>query len=287
MKAIFKREYRSYYTGIIGYVFAAFVLLFAGIFSMIYNLNGNYANFEYVLPMMTFVFLVTIPILTMRVMAEERRQKTDQLLYSLPLGMGKIVMGKYLAMLAVIALPCVIMCIYPLIFMAFGNVYLPSAYSALFAFLMLGAALAAIGMFISTITENQDVAAGICFVVMLLLYFMGSLASFVPATAFSSLIALAVLILVVAVIVRLLTKSTFAALVVFVAGEVVLVLAYVLRPEWFEGLFLSFVQQLSPFVRFDTFIDGIFDINALVYFISIIVIFLFLSVQSMEKRRWS
>lgn len=94
MKAVFRHELSSYFTNLTGYVFGAFLLLFAGIFTMVYNLKSALTNFEYVLGNMSFVFLVIVPILTMRVLAEERRQKTDQLLYSLPLTMTKVVLGK-------------------------------------------------------------------------------------------------------------------------------------------------------------------------------------------------
>ena len=122
--------------------------------------------------------LIAIPILTMRVIAEERRQKTDQLLYALPIGMTRVVLGKYLAMITVVAIPCAIMGAYPLILRSFGNVPLGTAYGTLLAFFLLSCTLSAVGMLISSLTDNQAVAAGLCFVVMLLLYFMNSLAGF-------------------------------------------------------------------------------------------------------------
>ena len=194
MTAIYQRELRSYFHGMTGYVFIAFLLLFAGIYTMFYNLSSGYPNFEYVLQAMTIIFLIAIPILTMRVMAEERRQKTDQLLYTLPVGMTRVVLGKYLAMVTVVAAPCVVMAFYPLLLSTFGTVSFPTAYGALVGFFLLSAALSAIGLLISSITENQAVAAGLCFGVMLLLYFMTSLSSFVPSSAGASLGALLVTI---------------------------------------------------------------------------------------------
>ena len=180
MTAIYQRELRSYFHGMTGYVFIAFLLVFAGIYTMFYNLSSGYPNFEYVLQAMTIIFLIAIPVLTMRVIAEERRQKTDQLLYTLPLGMTRVVLGKYLAMITVVAVPCVVMAFYPLLLSTFGTVSFPTAYGALVGFFLLSAALSAIGLLISSLTENQAVAAGVCFGVMLLLYFMSSLSSFVP-----------------------------------------------------------------------------------------------------------
>ena len=127
MSAVYRRELRASFTGMTAYVFIAFLLLFAGIYTMAYNLSNAYPNFEYVLQSMSIIFLIAIPILTMRVIAEERRQKTDQLLYALPIGMTRVVLGKYLAMITVVAIPCAIMGAYPLILRSFGNVPLGTA----------------------------------------------------------------------------------------------------------------------------------------------------------------
>lgn len=287
MTAIYRRELRSYFQGMTAYVFIAFLLVFAGIYTMVYNLDAGYPNFEYVLQAMTIIFLIAIPILTMRVIAEERQQKTDQLLYALPLGMTRVVLGKYLAMLTVVAIPCVIMGLYPLLLSNFGSVFLPTAYGTLAGFFLLSAALAAIGLFISSLTENQAVAAGLCFGVMLLLYFMSDLSSMVPDSTGASLAALLVTVLVVAGLVRIFTRSTPAALVVAIVGEVALFVAYLLVPDSFSNLFSNLVNGLSVFERFYAFADGVFDLTASLYFLSVIAVALFLAVQSMEKRRWS
>ena len=287
MKAIFKHELSSYLTGVTGYVFGAFVLLFAGIFSMVYNLQYAYTNFEYALSNMSFIFLIIVPVLTMRVLAEERRQKTDQLLYSLPISMVDVVMGKYLAILVVFLIPMAIISLYPLVLSQWGNVFLPASYGAIVAFYLLGASLLAIGMFISSLTDNQAVAAGLCFVVMLLSYYLSSLADFLPTTAKASYTAFAVLILIVAVIFRLMTKNTLSTLILAVVGEGALFIAYSVNSSSFEGLFASVISEVSVFDRFYEFINGVFNLTSVVYYLTVIAIFLFISVQSLEKRRWS
>ena len=269
------------------YVFIAFLLVFSGIYTMIYNLNAGYPNFEYVLQAMSIIFLIAIPVLTMRVVAEERRQKTDQLLYALPLGMTRVVLGKYLAMLTVVAIPCAIMGLYPLLLSAFGSVFLPTAYGTLVGFFLLSATLAAIGLFISSLTENQAVAAGLCFGVMLLLFFMADLSDLVPDSTGASLAALLVTVLAAAGLVRLFTRSTPAALVVAIAGEAGLFVAYLTASDAFAGLFGKLADGLSVFERFYVFANGVFDLTAVLYFLSVIAVALFLAVQSMEKRRWS
>lgn len=287
MSAVFRHELSSCFTNVSGYVFGAFLLLFAGIYTMVYNLNYAVTNFEYVLSGMSFVFLVTVPILTMRVLAEERRQKTDQLLYSLPLSMTKVILGKYAALLVVFLIPVVIISLYPIILTAFGNVYLPAAFSAIAGFFFLGAALIAIGMFISSVTESQAVAAGICFLVMLLNYFLADLAGFVSTSAFASFAACTVVIILLALIFYLMTKNSTMALLIGIVLEAALAVVYVFGSANFEGVFPAVMENLSLFERFYGFIDGVFDLTGIIYFITVIGVFLFLSVQSMEKRRWS
>lgn len=286
MNAVFKREVASYFKNVTGYLIAAFLLVFSGIYCMAYNLSGYYSNFEYVISAICFIYLIAVPILSMRVLAEEKRQKTEQLLYSLPIRLSSVVMGKYLAMLVVLALPCAIMGLYPLILSQFGSVSFGPAYGSLFAFFLMGAALLSIGMFISSMTESQIASAVICLLVMLLLYFMTSLASFVSTEASSSLVALLVLAILTGVILQLLCRNpivSFGVAAVLCAG---LLVWYNMDTGAFSGLFATVMTSVSVFDRLDPFIDGIFDLTSVAYWISCIAVFLFLTVQSLEKRRW-
>lgn len=287
MKAIFRHELSSCFTSLTGYVFAAFLLLFAGIFTMAYNLNYQVANFEYVLGDMSLVFLIIVPVLTMRVLAEERRQKTDQLLYSLPLSMTQVVLGKYAALLCMFLLPTAVICLYPILLSAFGSIYFPAAYGAVCGFFLLGAALTAIGVFVSSVTESQAVAAGVCFVVMLVNYFLSTLTGYVSSSAFASCAAVAVLILLLVVVLWRMTRNSTLALTVGIVLEGALAVFYLLWGEQLAGVFPQLLESLSLFDRFSTFVNGVFDLTAVVYYLTVIGVFLFLSVQSMEKRRWS
>ena len=167
MIAVCKHELRGYFHSLTAYVFGAFLLAVVGVGAMLYNLQAAVSNFEYVLSFSSLVFVVIVPILTMRVLAEERRQKTDQLLYSLPITTTQVVLGKYLALLAVYLIPLAVICVYPLIFAQFGEVYLPTSYGSIFAFFVMGTALMAVGVFLSSLTENQGFAAGITIAVIL------------------------------------------------------------------------------------------------------------------------
>ncbi|MDO5300118.1 MAG: ABC transporter permease subunit [Clostridia bacterium] len=287
MTAVFLREVGAYFKGVLGYLFAAFLLIFAGIYTMAYNLSGAYANFEYVLDAVSFIYLIAVPILSMRTLAEEKRQRTDQLLYALPVPLYSVVIGKYLAMLVVLAVPMLVMSLYPLILSQFGAVPMALAYGSLLGFFLLGACLLSIGLFISSITESQVAAAVITLVVMLLLYFMSALAGFVSTDAFASLIALAIFALLFALVLYALAKNPIvsaATALVLVGG---LYVGYLSDSAAFAGLFGDIMTKLSVFDRFYTFVNGVFDWTAVVYDVSIAAVFLFLTVQAMEKRRWS
>lgn len=287
MIAVFKRELNAYFKGIMGYLISAFLLIFTGIYTMAYNLSGYYSNFEYVVSSISFIYLIAVPVLTMRSVAEEKRSKTDQLLYSLPVSMTDVVVGKYLAMLVVLLFPVLIMSAYPVILSEFGNVSFRMAYGSIIAYFMLGASLLSIGLFISSVTESQVASAVITLVAMLFLYFMSSLASFVSTTAEASLIAILISVILFAFVVLMLTKNALIGIFTAGVGAVGVYLFYSMDKTAFSGLFPEIMKSLSVFDRFDTFIGGVFDLTAIVYYLSIITVFLFMSVQAMEKRRWS
>jgi len=287
MIAVLKHELRIYFHSLTAYVFGAFLLAFVGIGAMLYNIRAAVSNFEYVLSFGCLIFVVIVPILTMRVIAEERKQKTDQLLYSLPVTTTQVILGKYLALLIIYLIPLCIISLYPLVFAQFGDVYLLTAYGSLLAFFILGAALIALGVFISSLTDNQGFAAGIGIAVILLNYYCVSLSEYISSTAFGSLVAICVLILILCVVINHLTKNDKVAygtgFVLFAAT----MLTYYLDSERFEGLLPSLMEKVSLFERFYSFVNGVFDMTAIVYYVTFAVFFLFLSVQSLEKRRYN
>ena len=205
MIAIFKHELRSYFHSLTAYVFGAFLLAFMGLGAMLYNIQAAYSNFEFVLSFGSLVMVVIVPILTMRVLAEERKQKTDQLLHSLPISTLEIILGKYLAMLVLFLIPMGVISLYPLIFSLFGDVYLPTSYGSILAFFIMGSALIALGMFISSLTDNQGLAAGIGIAIILFNYYSVSLSEQVSSTPIGAAIAFLVLILVLGAVIRFLT----------------------------------------------------------------------------------
>lgn len=287
MIAVFKHELKNYFHSFTAYVFGAFLLAIVGIGAMLYNLQAAVSNFEYVLSFGMIIFVVIVPILTMRVIAEERKQKTDQLLYSLPISTVQVIMGKYLALLVVYLIPLLIISIYPIIFAQYGDVYLPTSYGSLAAIFIMGAALVALGVFISSLTDNQGLATGIGIAAILFNYYSVSLSEYVSSTSVGSIIALALLALIIGAIVRYLTHNeTLGYGVTLVLIAAITVTSFI-DPTVFEGLLPKIMRQLSLFNRFNTFVSGVFDLTAIFYYISVIVFFLFLSVQSMEKRRYN
>ena len=287
MIAVLKHELRLYFHSLTAYVFGAFLLAFVGLGAMLYNIQAAVSNFEFVLSFGCLIFVVIVPILTMRVIAEERRQKTDQLLYALPITTTEVILGKYLALLLVYLIPLALISLYPLIFSQYGEVYLPTAYGSILAFFIMGAALIALGVFISSLTENQGLAAGIGIAAILLNYYSVSLSEYVSTTAFGSLAALCVLAVLLAVLVKYLTKNENLAYI----GSGVLIVAmtgvYMYDSTLFEGLLPDIMAKLSLFERFYVFVNGVFDMTAVVYYLTVIAFFLFLSVQSLEKRRYN
>lgn len=287
MTAVFVHELKSYFHSLTAWVFAAFLLCFVGIGAMLYNIQAAVSNFEYVLSFGCLVFVVIVPVLTMRVLAEERRQKTDQLLYSLPISTTEVIIGKYAALLVLYLVPLVIISIYPLIFAQFGDVYLPTSYGSIFAFFLLGSALLAVGMFISSLTENQGLAAGVGIAVILFNYYSVSLSEYVSSSAIGSVIALIVISCAVGLVLKLLTGSGTLGYWVGFALCALCVVVYIVSPDTLEGLVPNIMSALSLFERFYVFVNGVFDLKGIVFYLSVTGFFLFLSVQSLEKRRYN
>lgn len=287
MKAVFKHELRQYFDSMTAYVFGAFLLLFIGIGSMLYNLQSAVSNFEFVLNFASIVFVVIVPVLTMRTLSEERKQKTDQLLYALPISTTQVILGKYAALLLVFLIPLCFVALYPLLFSQFGEVYLPTAYGSLFAFFLLGAALIAVGVFLSSLTDNQGLAAGLGIGAILLNYYSVSLSEYVSSTAVGSLVTFAVLIVCLGLIIRALTRNDMLSIAVGLVLLAALIGVYALDGTALDGLLPDIMKTLSLFSRFSVFVNGVFDLTGVVYFLSVTVFFLFLAVQSMEKRRYN
>ena len=222
----------------------------------------------------------------MRSFSDERRNKTDQLLLTSPVGIPSIVLGKYLAQLVVFAVPVALAGILPLTMGLFGTVSYVSAYAALFGYFLVGAACIAVGTFLSALTENQILSYLAAFAALLVAYMMNSIQQLFTTGNTMAFIVFGIVLAIAAAVVGLLCKNAVIGSGVFCVGAAALLLLFQLRPTWLLNAFNLLLDALSLFDPFVDFVGGMFTIPGVVYYLSVIVLFLFLTGQAIERRRW-
>ena len=288
MLAIYKRELKSYFHSMTGCVFIAFLVMFTGIYFMAYNLNAGYPYFSYTLSGSLIVFLVGIPLLTMRSFSEEPKTKTDQLLLTAPLSLTKVVLGKYFAMVTVLAVPNVIFCLFPLLIKLQGTAYLLVDYSSIAVFFLLGCVYLAIGMFMSSLTESQIIAFISTFGILLLLYLWDGILSFLPGSALSGMIGILLILTLIVVYIYHMTKNWMLAAGIEAVGIAAALIVYFVKSSLYENLLTKLLGRLA---LADVFMNisssNIVDVSGLLLYVSILIIFVFLTIQTIQKRRWS
>ena len=251
------------------------------------NLTGGSSVFGYTLGSVSFILIIVIPLLTMRSLAEEQRQKTDQLLLSAPINISAIVVGKFLAVATIFTIPILVSCTMPIVLSKYGSVSIRAAYAAILAFWLLGLAMISIGLVISSLTDNQIIAAILGFGVNVLIFLMSSLSSMVSQSGTSSLVGITVLICIAALLLYLFVKNIAIAVIPAVVAEIVLVVVYFVKSGWLEGALTKFFTSISFYSRFSDFIYGAFDLTSILYYVTFIGFFLYVTVQIIEKRRWN
>lgn len=248
MKAVFKREFKAYFSTPLGYIVLAVYYFFLGLFfTMLYS--GGSPLIQNIYMSMPTIIILTLPIITMRLIGEDRHQKVDQALLTAPVKLSGIVMGKFFAALSVYALCFAPTLIYELIAASYVSVNILSFIYSLIGTMLLGAVLIAVGMFISSLTESSIIAAIITYAVNIFLLLMAGLTSMITVPSGNTFF-----------------EKVWAKIVEFV---------------------IIFLEKSDIFTAFNNFGEEVLSISNLVYFISIIVVFLFLSVRSLEKRRWA
>ena len=288
MRAIYKRELDSYFHSMIGYVFIAFFLAFTGVYFMAYNLNYGYPIFSYVLSSLVFILLIAIPVLTMKSFSEDRKSRTDQLLLTAPVSLGQIVMGKYLAMVTVYLIPSLVFCLYPLVIKMQGNAYLLTDYCGILMFFLMGCVFISIGMFLSSLTESQIIAAISSFGVPLVLYLWDGILGFLPSSALLNLIILLVLLSLVSVLVWHITGNLVIAGVLELFFLAAGIIVYAVDSSLYENLLPDVLGKLdltAPLT--DVVASSLLDTGSIILYLSVIGLFIFLTMQSIQKRRWS
>lgn len=300
MKAVYKREIQAYLHNVYGFLFAAVLLLVFGFMIFMFNLNPNYLLSDMMYSFMygEIALILMVPILCMRAMSEDKRNKTDLFYLSLPMRTGSVVLGKYLALLTVFAIPTLIICIYPLILSLYGNVNLLHTYTGIFMFYLLGASLMAICMYMSSLTEHMVVSAVLGVMACGVIYFLPMLAELLPVSALSSYVTLVVIALLVCVAVYFFAKSLTVALITASATLVPLSVAFVvgeimvkngkLQTSFMSGLTYWLFYNISPFFQFEsTYNNYTFDIFSVIMMLSIVAVFLSLTIQQVDRRRWA
>lgn len=236
MIAIYKRELKSYFQTFIGFLFMGATLFLIGIYFTAYNLFYGYPHISYVVSSVVFLFFLSFPVLTMRVLAEEKKQKTDQLILTAPVSVGKVVVGKYLALLTIFAIPTAVICIYPVILSFFGTVPMGESYLAILGFFLYGAACIAIGVFVSSLTESQVISAVLAFAILFVGYMMEGICNLISPNG---------------------------------------------------NMVTRILGSLDMYSRFANQINGTLNVASIIYFVSITVLVLFFTCQSIQKRRYS
>ena len=287
MSAIYKRDLKRLFTGMIAPMFIAFLLLICGVFLIGNHLAGRSPRFEYSVPTIGFIFLLIVPVLTMQSFAAEKAEKTDNALYSLPISTLSVVCGKYLSMVTVLAISTAAMCAFPLILSLYGEVYFPTAYCAILAFFLMGCALISIGMFISTLTESQAIAAIVSCALFLLPYLLRSIIPNIPTTATASFIILLFTDAALVLVIWLLTKSRAICATIGGIIAAALITLFFAAQNVFESLVPNILDKFRVFDQMENYLYGVFDLKVLVYYISVVFMFGFFTVLSFDKKRWN
>ena len=287
MIAIYKRDLKGFFTGMMGYVLLAFFLAVGGLYFTVMNLMSGYPDLSYTLYNNLFVLLVLVPLLTMRSFAEERRARTDQLLLTSPVPLWRIVLGKYLAVLSVFGMAVLVFALYPLIMSRGGAVSYRQSYAALLAFFLLGAACIAIGVFLSSLNENQIVAAVCSFFVLLLAYLMPSIQTLFTVGSALAMGVFLVLAVLGAAYAGWHSRSWGLGLGVFTVCCAAILVLFWLRSAALTSAFSSLLGAMCLFSPFEKFVSGLFSLSAVVYYLSVTALFLFFTCQTLEKRRWN
>ncbi len=288
MRAIYIKEMKSYFHSLSAYLFLALFLAISGVYFSVICMSYGYTDYAAnIYSNITIIYIIIVPILTMRLMAEERKQKTDQLLLTSPVRVTGIILGKYLAVLTLLLGAVVITFLQAAVLSMYGDVNWLTVLTGGLGYFLVGASLLAIGLFISSITESQMIAAGISFGVVLLCMLLPNLSDIVPGRARYTYIVCGIVIVLLAWFFYEETKSWKAGVITMVLGAAVLGLFAWRTPELFDNGLSKIIDWFSIMDRFNDFCSGILNASSIIYYLSFIAVFIFLSIQTIEKRRWN
>lgn len=287
MLAIFNKEIKSYFASATAYIFMGIFLLISGIFFALQNVLQSNPYYNSVLGSMNFVFLLIVPILTMKIISEETKTKTDQLLLTSPQSVGGIVLGKYFAAVALFLITLLITVLYPLILSLYGKIGGLEILSAYVGFFLMGCCFIAVGVFISSLTDNQVAAAVGTFGALLFLWILDWIQQGLPSSRISGIIFAIILVLIIASIVYFSTKNIYVGGATVIIGAAIVAVVYLMKKEVYEGFIAKFFGWFSLLQRNEMFNMGVLNLSSIVYYISFAFVFVFLTIRMIEKRRWS
>lgn len=287
MLAVYLKDLSAYFRTLTGYVFMSVFLLVSSIFFVTGNVVSASPDYNSTLGNLLFVFILVVPILTMRSMSDEVAHKTDRLLYTAPISLTDVVLGKYFAAVTVFALTLLITCLYPLSLSFFGEIAVWEIVGGTIGIFLLGCVSIAIGIFMSSLTDNIVNAAISTFGALLAVVFIDSFRSIFPVEINPNAVFAAFLVLAVALWIYWLTRSLFAGAAVAVLGLAAVGLIYWLQPQFFQGFVFHLLGWFTVFYHFSNFKMGLLTLSSVVYYLSFVIVVLFLTVRTLEKRRWS
>lgn len=289
MKAVFLKELRTYFKNPLGYVFIGMMLVVFGVYYSFYTMYYQYADFYHVLNASSSLIVFVVPVLTMRIMSEETRNKTDQLLLTAPIKTSGIVIGKFLAAVSIFALVLLITVLQPLttIFGFNGEMSSALTLGGYLAFFLLGITFIAIGMFISSLTENQLISAVITIGIFLVLMMLDGIEAILPASRYFSLGAMLVALAIILFLIYRAIHELVITGIIGVGSVAAILIVFFIVPEAFDGLLAKIMGSIAIFARYKDMFSGVFDFSHIIFFISVIIFFLFVTCQVIEKKRWN
>ncbi|MDO4169353.1 MAG: ABC-2 transporter permease [Lachnospiraceae bacterium] len=287
MKAIYLKELKGYFHSMTGYVYLAFFTVAIAIYYVYYCVLNAMTNFtSYVLGNVTIIFLIAIPILTMRLLSEEKKQRTDQLLFTAPVRTWEIVVGKYLAALTLFTISLLIIGLFPIFTSMFGKVNWLMTLTGLLGTFLLGAGLIAIGLLISCTTEHQMIAAVLSFALFLVMFMLPYITEMFPSSGIFTMILLIALALLLAWMFYEETKDFRITAIAGIIPIIAIVAVFIIKPELYDNGLANIISWLSLMDRFNNFVNGVLNASSIVYYCSFVVVSLFVGTQILEHRRW-
>ena len=287
MIAVYRKELKTYFLTPGGYIFMGAFLLIAGLLFTLQNVFSGSSDYAGFLGSLIFIFLLVVPILTMRLFTEEKRQKTDVLLLTSPVRISGIVLGKYLAAVTVFGATLIVTMLYPLFLSFHGRLDWAQIWGTYIGFFFLGSAFVAIGTYISEVAESQTSAAILTFCGLLASWVIDFIRGFVPMSSIAGAVTVLVIAAAVIGLFQRRTEEWHLSVIAAAAVLVVTLILYLTTPDIFYGLISRIIAWFSLTSRFQRFSMGILRLDAVVYYMSFSAFFLYLTGSRIESRRWS